>query len=262
MTGFVYLATSDAMPKFVKIGMAEDVDARMRQLSAETSAAMPFICRCKCETTDPANVERQLHEFFRYCRVNQKKEFFAVDWRAVAVALLLLCQKSESKIAKALCPDDAPPDAGITAPALTLPAGNLRENAVRCVSAKLNLQFGGNGTTRFADGRSKCLVCLITNTFHRAGRRFWFSVTPRQKESMEQSEEAWISFACRFDGQPLFFLIPWRKFSSFMDRLGTTMDGDAVSLWHVFILPDGWVIHTAAEYDDIPIEEYALDCGA
>ena len=89
MTGFVYLATNDAMPGLVKIGMtAGDVQKRMSELSSATGVADEFVCKCFCAVKNAKHVEKQLHELF--ADYKHKKEFFNMDWLSAAVALLAL----------------------------------------------------------------------------------------------------------------------------------------------------------------------------
>ncbi len=99
MSGFVYLATNESMQGLVKIGMTKKpIEHRIEELSNETGTPTPFACPFFLEVDNPNEVEIRLHDLFKYCRVNSKKEFFAVDWRAVMVALLLLVKSPDESV--------------------------------------------------------------------------------------------------------------------------------------------------------------------
>ena len=87
---FVYLATNEFMPNLVKIGSADDVQDRMRTLSSPSSTPGQFVCRYWHKATNAENVERQLHQLFQYCRVDEQREFFETDWFSVAIVLVML----------------------------------------------------------------------------------------------------------------------------------------------------------------------------
>lgn len=81
--GFVYLAINPNMPGLVKIGRTINVEARMIILSAATGVPGAFECVFSISVENPADVERQLHRLYNYCRVERRNEFFKVDWQAV-----------------------------------------------------------------------------------------------------------------------------------------------------------------------------------
>ncbi len=97
-SGFVYLATNESMKDLVKIGMTtKSVEERMKELSS-TGVPTPFICRFSRKVDNPHEVESRLHNLFKYCRVNSKKEFFTVDWQAAMVAMLLLVKSPNEAV--------------------------------------------------------------------------------------------------------------------------------------------------------------------
>ncbi len=96
--GFVYLATNESMKDLVKIGMTfKPVEERLKEISG-TGVPTLHVCRFSCEVDNPREVESRLHNLFKYCRVNSKKEFFAVDWQAAMVALLLLVKSPNEAV--------------------------------------------------------------------------------------------------------------------------------------------------------------------
>lgn len=93
--GFVYVAINDSMPDLVKIGMTcGSVQERMKELSAATGVAKPFSCPYFCEVQNPQKIEEQLHNQFGFCRENERREFFRIDWKAIKAALEMM-QKAD-----------------------------------------------------------------------------------------------------------------------------------------------------------------------
>lgn len=77
--GFVYVLRNECMPGIYKIGMTTRPPSQRRdELSAATSAPMPFEIVCFGEVLDPAFVESLMHEAFAEYRVSGGREFFAL----------------------------------------------------------------------------------------------------------------------------------------------------------------------------------------
>ena len=100
--GFVYLTTNENMPDLVKIGMTDSIQKRMDELSSASGVPGQFVCQFYREMENPARIEKELHDLFSYCRVNERRrsggrEFFRVDWLSVAVALVILTEKDHEK---------------------------------------------------------------------------------------------------------------------------------------------------------------------
>ena len=89
-SGFVYLAANPHMHGLVKIGRTQNVEKRMMELSACTGVPGEFKAMFSMAVENPANVERQLHGLYSYCRVESRQEFFKVDWQAVRATLLAM----------------------------------------------------------------------------------------------------------------------------------------------------------------------------
>ncbi len=84
--GWVYCLTNESMPGIVKIGMTtRPVDQRVRELSASTSSPTPFNLRYSWPVNNPALVEAVLHRRLRSVRVNDRREFFAIEPSEVAL---------------------------------------------------------------------------------------------------------------------------------------------------------------------------------
>jgi hypothetical protein len=79
-TGFVYVATSPSFAGDVyKIGATKDDPLnRLAQLSASTSAALPFALAYSRRVSSPFEVEAALHRQLAEFRLNSSREFFRV----------------------------------------------------------------------------------------------------------------------------------------------------------------------------------------
>jgi len=90
MNEIIYILTNEAMPGYVKIGKTNNnLEQRIRELSASTSVPLPFTVFYACIVKDAQFVEHQLHDAFDDNRVNPKREFFRVAPERVVAALKL-----------------------------------------------------------------------------------------------------------------------------------------------------------------------------
>ena len=90
MNEIIYILTNEAMPGYVKIGKTNnDLEQRVRELSASTSVPLPFTVFYACTVKNAQFVEHQLHDAFDDNRVNPKREFFRVAPERVVAALKL-----------------------------------------------------------------------------------------------------------------------------------------------------------------------------
>ena len=78
------------MPGYVKIGKTgNNLEQRVRDLSASTSVPLPFTVFYACKVKDANFVEHQLHDAFDNNRVNPRREFFQIAPERVVAALKL-----------------------------------------------------------------------------------------------------------------------------------------------------------------------------
>ena len=90
MNEIIYILTNEAMSGYVKIGRTNNnLEQRVRDLSASTSVPLPFTVFYACTVKDAKFVEHQLHDAFDDNRVNPKREFFRVAPERVVAALKL-----------------------------------------------------------------------------------------------------------------------------------------------------------------------------
>ena len=90
MNEIIYILTNEAMAGYVKIGKtANNLEQRVRDLSASTSVPLPFTVFYACKVKDANFVEHQLHDAFDNNRVNPRREFFQIAPERVVAALKL-----------------------------------------------------------------------------------------------------------------------------------------------------------------------------
>ncbi len=90
MNEIIYILTNEAMPGYVKIGKtSNNLEQRVRDLSASTSVPLPFTVFYACKVKDANFVEHQLHDAFDNNRANPRREFFQIAPERVVAALKL-----------------------------------------------------------------------------------------------------------------------------------------------------------------------------
>lgn len=90
MNEIIYILTNEAMSGYVKIGRtSNNLEQRIKDLSASTSIPLPFTCFYACTVNNAQFVEHQLHDAFDNNRVNPKREFFQISPERVVSALKL-----------------------------------------------------------------------------------------------------------------------------------------------------------------------------
>ena len=71
----VYILTNESMPDTIKIGIAENLENRIKSLDS-TGVPLPFECYYAVEVDDSRSIEQRLHETFDDERVRPNREFF------------------------------------------------------------------------------------------------------------------------------------------------------------------------------------------
>jgi len=104
VSGVVYALTNPAIPDLVKIGKTGDLGNRLNQLYS-TGVPAPFECLYAKEVDNPAYVEGKLHSALSSKRLNDKREFFAVDKHEV-VCLFDLISGRDTTPNKEVEPDE------------------------------------------------------------------------------------------------------------------------------------------------------------
>lgn len=88
MSNIVYVLTNEAMPGYVKIGITNNLEQRIRSLD-NTSTPLPFECFYACRVQDARETERLAHDAFLDTRVRSSREFFEISPDRVVSALKL-----------------------------------------------------------------------------------------------------------------------------------------------------------------------------
>ena len=92
---FVYLATNDEFrPDLVKIGVADNVEERMRSLRG-SGVPGHYEAKCICKVHNAEIIEQKIHNLLQHARVRNDREFFRVDWLFAAGILLTLALEEE-----------------------------------------------------------------------------------------------------------------------------------------------------------------------
>jgi len=105
--GLVYTLTNPAMPGLVKIGQTtNEITSRMNELNT-TGVPLPFECLFACEVDDCKVVENALHKAFYPNRVNPRREFFEIDWKAGIIPASIINFLSNKETGRFLHPDQA-----------------------------------------------------------------------------------------------------------------------------------------------------------
>tara|TARA_A100001015_G_scaffold201771_1_gene225295 strand:- start:1234 stop:1854 length:621 start_codon:yes stop_codon:yes gene_type:complete len=77
MSNIVYIFINQAMPEMVKIGITDNVERRVKELSGTTGIPLPFECFYAVKVSEDAKkLEKKIHEGFDKQRVRREREFF------------------------------------------------------------------------------------------------------------------------------------------------------------------------------------------
>jgi hypothetical protein len=90
MTEIVYILTNPVIPDLVKVGRTNNLEERVRSLSAHSGVPVPFEVYYACVVRDSVKVEKHIHEGFGDHRVNPKREFFRINPERVLAILKLV----------------------------------------------------------------------------------------------------------------------------------------------------------------------------
>lgn len=78
--GFVYCLVNASIPGLVKVGATtKDPITRAKELSASTSAPLPFVLAYHRAVRFPFAVEAEIHRLLDNCRTNDSREFFSIE---------------------------------------------------------------------------------------------------------------------------------------------------------------------------------------
>lgn len=90
MEGYVYILTNPAMPGLVKVGLTENIKARLASLYTSGVPA-PFNVEFTAHVKDMESVESMIHSSLSQFRYNKSREFFSTSASyAIEVAKLIV----------------------------------------------------------------------------------------------------------------------------------------------------------------------------
>ena len=84
----VYVLVNEAMPGYVKVGITDNIEQRMRSLDT-TATPLPFECFYAATVQDASFVEQQIFEAFADSRVRKNREFFRIAPERIAAVVKL-----------------------------------------------------------------------------------------------------------------------------------------------------------------------------
>ena len=90
MPEIVYILTNPVIPDLLKVGRTNNLEERVRSLSAHSGVPVPFEVYYACIVKDSVKVEKHIHEGFGDHRVNPKREFFRINPERVLAILKLV----------------------------------------------------------------------------------------------------------------------------------------------------------------------------
>ena len=77
MSNIVYILINESMPEMVKIGITDNLERRIKELSGHTSVPLPFECYYAVKVNEEGKkIEKKIHEGFDQQRVRREREFF------------------------------------------------------------------------------------------------------------------------------------------------------------------------------------------
>ena len=77
MSNIVYIFINQSMPDMVKIGITDNVERRVKELSGSTGVPLPFECYYAVKVSEDAKkLEKKIHGGFDKQRVRREREFF------------------------------------------------------------------------------------------------------------------------------------------------------------------------------------------
>lgn len=95
--GFIYIFTNPLFRNLIKIGLSDDFERRLKDLSSSTAIPFPFECLCAYELEDMKKVEGALHLALSSQRVNPNREFFEIEPETLLPLLDQLGKRADKK---------------------------------------------------------------------------------------------------------------------------------------------------------------------
>ena len=90
MSDIIYILINPFMPRLVKVGKTQDLEARVKQLSSNTGVPVAFEVHYACRVENATKVETHVHRALEDHRVNTKREFFTIAPERVVEILKLV----------------------------------------------------------------------------------------------------------------------------------------------------------------------------
>lgn len=136
---------------------------------------------------------------------------------------------------------------------------DFHEACIRRIEKHLGQSLVKHSRTSYSspDG-TVALTCAVSKEYERHGQQsYWFAFHPHQKEHLESTQQASVSFGCGSDQTVV--LIPYSDFSSWLDGMNIT-SGEDRFYWHVRMSRDGeqLFLHMRGGAEQINLTRYLL----
>ena len=133
------------------------------------------------------------------------------------------------------------------------------EGCVARVEKVLNVTLVRRVRTGYSSSDGEiALTCSVSKEYNRGGRSlYWFAFHPRQKEFLEQAQEAYLALGCGSEVNVL--LIPLDDLRLWLDDLGTTERNERMH-WHIQIYHEDsqWLLGRKKGKGKLDVTKYAL----
>ncbi|WP_250658081.1 GIY-YIG nuclease family protein [Alkalimarinus coralli] len=97
MQGYVYILSNPSIPELLKIGYTTtSLKQRIQELSSSTGVAEPFHLEGYCESVDPVDDERVIHQQLDSYRYSKNREFFKISVLKASRTLEFVCKTKAS----------------------------------------------------------------------------------------------------------------------------------------------------------------------
>jgi hypothetical protein len=136
---------------------------------------------------------------------------------------------------------------------------DFHEACIRRIEKHLGQSLVKHSRTSYSspDG-TVALTCAVSKEYERHGQRsYWFAFHPHQKEHLEVTNQASVSFGC--GSEQTVILIPYSDFSSWLSGMNITSGEDRI-YWHVRISREGeqLFLHMRGGIEHINLTRYLL----
>ena len=114
---------------------------------------------------------------------------------------------------------------------------NFNELCVSHIQKFLGVRLKKQTKTLYVDEeQSSAITCAVSkNHADGAGEQYWFAFHEHQKESLSKYREAHVCFGCGSESALIIFVLEYREFLNYTDKMSTSNRPSGKMYWHVKI---------------------------